>query len=317
MKNLLIAALACVAFNATAQSYPSKPIRIIVPFSPGGGTDIIARQVAEKMSPSMGQPVVVENRDGAGGRIGSEVVARSPGDGHTIVLGTTGTHTIPVFLSKSLPYDPVKDFTPITNAAEAVNAVAVNPSLPVKTMPELIEHAKRNPGKLNYGTQGAGTYYHFTAELVNASEGMDIQHVPYKGVAPAVAALVAGDVQVMYGPYSLLGSNAKAGRIRLIAMVKRAEGPFPDLPQLPDLLKSFEPLSGWIGFLAPAGLQPAVLERLNTELVKALRTPDVNARLNSLGLIVVANTQQQFAAELKTALAQYSRVIKAAGLQAQ
>jgi tripartite-type tricarboxylate transporter receptor subunit TctC len=315
MKSCWFIALMLAVPPAFAQTYPSKPIRIIVPFSPGGGTDIIARQVAEKMSASVGQPVVTENRDGAGGRIGSEAAARAPADGHTLVLGTTGTHTIPVFLSKNLPYDPVKDFTPLTNAAEAVNAVAVHPGQPFNSMKELVDYARRNPGKLNYGTQGAGTYYHFTAELVNASEGIEIQHIPYKGVAPAVAALVAGEVQVMYGPISLLGANAKAGKIRLIAMVKRVDGPFPQLPQLPDLLRSFEPLSGWIGFLAPAGLQPAVAERLNTELVKALRTPDVNARLNQLGLIVVANSQQQFAAELKAALVQYARVIKAAGLQ--
>jgi tripartite-type tricarboxylate transporter receptor subunit TctC len=304
-----------VSCAALAQAYPVKPIRVIVPFSAGGAPDMMARMVAQSMSQSIGQPVITENRDGAGGRIGAEAVARAAPDGYTLLLGTTSTHTSPVYLFKSLPYDVTRDFTPITNASEAVHAVVVHPSLPVKSVQDLVDYAKKNPGKLSYGTQGVGSYYHLTGELVNVSEAIDIVHVPFKGVAPAVAALVSNQVQVMYGPVALLVPNAKAGKVNLIALVRRFEGPFPNVPQLGDVLKSFEPLPGWIGYLGPANLPAPIVDRLHTELVKALRQPDVNAKLNQAGLIVVANTPQEFAAEMKRALVAYERIVKAAGIQ--
>jgi len=316
LPGLLLAALAgALSANVSAQS-PARPLKIVVPFPPGNGTDILARLMSPKMSNSMHQPVIVENRGGANGVIGAELVARAAPDGNTILFTSPSTHVTSLFLSKSLPYDPIRDFTPITAAVEPVTVMTINPSLPVNSVKELIAYAKAHPGKLNYSSPGVGAVFHMSGELFKAGAGVDIVHVPYKGAAPALAGVVAGEVAIGFNSLASVLPHMRAGRVKVLAVLEANRYPGqPQIPSIGESLPGFEKPASWFGLFGPAGLPPAAVARLHTEIVKSLREPDVRSKIEDLAMTVIANTPEQFSAMLKSGIDQYGRLIRAAGLK--
>jgi tripartite-type tricarboxylate transporter receptor subunit TctC len=313
IRSLLAAFAVCLAASAQAQGWPSKPIRVIVPFTPGGSTDIVARQLGEKLSTALGQPVVIENKPGAGGTIGTDMVAKSAPDGYTLLV-IPGAHTINASLYAGLPYDPVKDFEPVIQIAVVATMVVVNPSVPVKSIDELLKLAQAHPGTLNYGSAGTGTVTHMTGELFNLMSGAGLRHVPYKGSSQALTDLIGGQVQVMFANFPGTLQHVQAGRLRVLAVngVKRS----PLLPETPTVAESG--ISGydantWYGVLAPAGTPAAIVARLNTELARALDSPEIRKTLAAEGGEVVAGTPEQFAAFLRQDIAKWAKVVKASG----
>jgi len=301
---------------AQAQAWPARPLRIVVPFSAGSALDLLARMVAPRMQEAYGQPVVVENRVGANGMIGTEMVAHAPPDGYLIQVGTSGTHVTSIFLNKNVPYDPVKDFTPITAAVEPATCVVVNPSLAVNSIRELIDYAKRNPGKLSYGSSGIGSVFHLAGELFNQTAGVELVHVPYKGVAPAMTDVVAGQILVNFTAVADAMTNTRAGKVRMLAVLEPKRYPgLPEVPTVTETLSGFQKPPTWFGFLGPAGLPQPILARLNGEIVKAITAADARARLEGMGLNVIANTPEQFSALIRSGIEQYGRIVKSAGIQ--
>ncbi|MSQ52661.1 MAG: tripartite tricarboxylate transporter substrate binding protein [Betaproteobacteria bacterium] len=309
-------ALLLTASGAVAQQFPTKIVRIIVPFSPGSILDVVARFAAGKSGEAWGQAVVVENRGGAGGRIGAEQVAKSAPDGHTLLVGSSGTHVASVYLSKNLPYDPVKDFTPITLAVEPVSALIINPSLPANNARELVEYLKRNPGKFSYASNGVGSVFHLAGELFKQAAGVDLTHLPLKGAGEVLNAVVGDHIPVGFGSMASLPPQIAAGKVRVLGMMSvNRHARFPDIPTLTEGVPAFEAPGSWLGFFGPANLPPAVLTRINTEFVKALNSPDVRPKLEEGGMIVVANTPQQFAEAIKKGFETYGRAVKIAGIK--
>jgi tripartite-type tricarboxylate transporter receptor subunit TctC len=308
--------LAALAAAAGAQAYPTKPIRLIVPFPPGSGLDTMGRMVASKMGEQFGQPVVVENRAGANGAIGLENAARSAPDGYTLVLGTSSTHGSAPYSTKNLPYDPVRDFTPIATAVTTVIVIAAANNFPVNTIRELIDYAKRNPGKVTYSTSGVGGALHMVAEMFEAQFGVDLVHVPYKGSAPAITAVVAGEVNVGFNGTSESVRLAKTGKLKILAAAESERFPgLPDTPALAELLPGYERPPGWFAFFGPAGIPGTVVQRLNEAIVKALKAPDVAAKLEAQGLFVVAGRPEHLANLVKRSLVLYGQAAKLAGLK--
>lgn len=313
-----VAAVLGLVFTAgvQAQAFPSKPIRVVVPFPPGATLDTLARLVGPKLSDSVGQAVIVENRAGANGIIGSEQVARAAPDGHTILATTTSTHLAAPFMVKKLPYDPRRDVTPITAAVEAVTLLAVNPSLPVNSPQELVEYLKRNPGKVAYGSAGVGNFFHLLGEVFQSSQGVNILHVPYKGIVMAVQAATTNEVQIVFSSINNLLPHIKSGKLKPLAAVNRTRyARLPDLPTAAETLPGFMRPDSWFGFLGPAGLPQPVLARLNTEIVSALKAPDVRSKLENMGLVVIANTPEEFMKMYMEGFEVYGRVVKAANIQ--
>ena len=307
-------ALVACAISATAQSWPSKPIRYVVPFPPGGATDIIARAVAVELSKSLGQQVVVDNRAGAGGNIGADIVAKAAPDGYTMLMGTVGTHGINVSLYSKLPYDAVRDFAPVTLVAGVPNVLEVHPSVSATTVKELIAYARANPGKLNFASSGNGTSIHLSGELFKNMTGVDMVHVPYKGSAPALADLLAGQVNVMFDNLPPSLPHIKAGKLRALAVTttKRSAA----LPEVPTMEEAGVPgydASSWFGVLVPAGTPREIITRLHDEIVKALNLPEVKASLQGQGANPVGNTPEQFAAHIRAEIAKWSKVVKDSG----
>lgn len=313
---LLAAALcACLSFAAAAQAdnYPSRSIRIVVPFPPGGATDAAARLVATKMSEKWGQPVVIDNRAGAGGNVGSDIVAKSAPDGYTLVMGVTGSHAINISLYSKMPYDPVADFVAISQVAVVPNVVVVHPSVPARTLAELVALAKREPGKLNYASLGNGTAAHLGMELLKSAAGIDITHVPYKGSAPAVTDLLAGQVQVMVDGLPSALQHVKAGKLRAIALTSLHRAPaLPDLPTIAETYPGFY-ADAWSGLFAPKGTPAAIVNQLSTEVQRILRLPDVREKLAALGAEPVGSTQAEFAAHVKREIDKWAQVVKTSG----
>lgn len=308
--------LMLVASTTTAQQFPTKTVRIIVPFSPGSILDTVSRFVANKSSEAWGQPVVVENRGGAGGRIGSEQVAKSPPDGHTLLMGSSGTHVAVVFLSKVLPYDPVKDFTPITMAVEPVSGLIVALSVPANNIRELVELLKKNPGKYSYASNGVGSVFHLTGELFRQAAGVDIVHVPLQGAADIMNAVVGGHIPIGFASTASLPNQLAAGKLKLLGMASANRiARMPDVPTMTEGLPGFEAPGSWMGFFGPANMPPVLLARINADFVKALNAPDVKPKLEDQGMMVVANTPQQFAEAMKRGFERYGRAIKLAGIQ--
>ena len=299
---------------ATAQAYPTKPIRIIVPFPPGGATDILARAVGLELTKALGQPVPIENHGGAGGNIGADMVAKSAPDGYTLVMATVGTHAINMSLYSKMPYDTVKDFAPVTLVASVPNVLVVHPSVPVKTVTDLIELAKAKPGQINFASSGNGTSIHLSGELFKTMAGVSMVHVPYKGSAPAVADLLGGQVQLMFDNMPSSLPHIKAGKLRAIAVTSAKRSPaLPDLPTIAEAgLPGYE-ASSWFGVLAPAGTPREIITRLNQTIVASLRTPAMNERLSSQGAEPVGNTPEQFASFIQAEIAKWAKVIKASG----
>jgi tripartite-type tricarboxylate transporter receptor subunit TctC len=309
--------LMAATLDAQAQAYPSKPIRWIVPFPPGGSTDILARVVGQKLTESWGQQVIVENRGGAGGTLGAAEAARSPADGYTLLMGAIH-HTIATSVYPKLPYDFQKDFAPITVVAIVPNVLVVNPSVPAKSTKELIAYAKANPGKLTYGSAGMGTAHHLIGELFNLRAGTEIVHVPYKGSAPAVADLIGGQVSMMYDTVASCLPHVKSGKLRplAVATAKRSSA-LPDVPTIAEsALPGFE-VTTWFGALAPAKTPPEIVAKLNAEMVKILAMPDVRKRLLEAGAEPVGNTPGEMAAQIKRETEEFAKIVKQAKITAE
>jgi len=311
-KPLLAAALlAAVAASAAAQTgYPSKPVRVIVPFAAGGGADITARVLGQKFAESWGQQVVVDNRPGASGNIGHELVARAPGDGYTLLMASSAFAINPSLYAR-LPYDPVRDFTPILRPVVLPNILVVHPSLPVKTVRELAELARRRPGQIVYASAGAGTGTHIAAEMFKQMAGIDLVHVPYKGGGAVLNDLLAGQVALTFATMPTVLPQVQAGKLRAVAMASERRS--PSLPELPTVAESGYPgfeVSTWIAFLGPGNLPREVVTRVHAESLRALKLADVRERFGGLGMEIVGDTPEQFAAYLRAELAKYAAVVK-------
>jgi tripartite-type tricarboxylate transporter receptor subunit TctC len=311
---VILAACMLSALPDAAQTWPNRPLHLVVPFPPGGTTDIVARAVAAEIGKSLGQQVIVENRAGAGGNIGSDYVAKAAPDGYTIVMGTVGTHAINVSLYSKMPYDAVKDFAPITLVASVPNVLEVNPSLPVKSVQELIAYAKANPGKLDFASSGNGTSIHLSGELFKSMTGVDMLHIPYKGSAAAITDLIGGQANLMFDNLPSSIAYIKSGQLRALAVTTLTRS--PALPDVPTINESGVPgfdASSWFGVLAPAGTPKEIVDRLHDEIVKALRTPRLKANLQGQGAEPVGNTPEQFAEHIRAEIAKWAKVVKQSG----
>jgi tripartite-type tricarboxylate transporter receptor subunit TctC len=304
---------------ASAQDWPhAKTITIVVPVPPGPTVDQVARLVAAKLQVALGQTVIVENRGGANGMIGSAVVAHAPPDGYTLLAATPASHVTAVHLMKNLPVDPVKDFTPIMAAVEPVTALVVNSQLPVNSVQELIAYAKANPGKLAYGSSGIGSVFHLTGELFNRTAGVDITHVPYRGVSQPMQDVAAGQIQLLHISLSSARGSLASGKAKVLAILEpKRYAKMPDIPSLTEILPGFRKPSTWFGFFGPAHLPPAIVARLSTEMRKAILEPEVRAKLEAQDLIIIADTPEEFARLQKDGIEQFGAIIKAAGIQPQ
>ncbi len=314
LKRLALAAV-LVASNVWAQGFPTKPVRLITLTPAGGALDILARTLAQKMSESFGQPVVVENRTGAGGNIGDEIVAKAAPDGYTIGMNTSSTHGInPSLYGKAMPFDAVKDFAPISLAAELKNVVVVHPSLPVHNIQELIRYARANPNKISFGSAGSGTSQHLAGELFKMETGTQMQHIAYKGAAQAIPDLISGQIQLMFVSIPDALPHIKSGKLRAIGVTSRERSAaLPDqVPVAEQGLPKFD-VRAWFGVVAPAGTPRDIVMRYNTEIVKILSQADVRARLASIGLDPVTMSPDEFAAFIRQEIAKWAPVVKASG----
>ena len=307
-------AMSWVSVTALAQAWPSRPIKYVVPFAPGGTTDILARTVGDKLSIALGQPVVVENKPGAGGGVGADFTAKAAPDGYTIMGGTISTHAINASLYSNLPYDPVKDFAAITMIARVPNLLVINPGIPAKNVAELIVLMKANPGKYTFASSGNGTSQHLSGELFKSMAGVDMQHIPYKGSPPALQDVVGGQVSMTFDNITTAWPLAKAGKLRPLAVTTaKRSSVAPELPTLAESgLPGFE-IGSWQGVFAPAGTPHEIVKRLNAEIVKILNMPDVKEKLIALGAEPVGDTPEQFSAYVKTEVVKWSDVVKKSG----
>ena len=305
------------AAQAAAQTWPAaKPITMVVPFPPGPALDLVARLVGAKLGEALGQTIVVENRTGANGTIGSAMAARAAPDGYTLLAATAGTHVTAVHLMKSLPYDPVKDFTPIVAAVEPVTCLVVNGELPVNSVEELIAYAKARPDELSYGSSGVGSVFQMMGELFNQTAGVRIKHVPYRGVVPAMQDVISGHIPMTFISVSNAIPAMQAGRVKILAVLEPARyARLPDVRSMSEIIPAFSKPSSWFGFLGPPGLPREMVTRLNAEVVKALNAPDVKSKLEDNGMTVIGGTPEQFAALIEDGIARYGAIIKAAGIQ--
>ena len=314
----LFAYTAIFAGSSLAQTvYPAKAIRYVVPFPAGGPLDIVARAIGQELNKSWGQPVVIDNRPGAGGNIGADLVAKAPADGYTILMGAVSTHAINVTLYNKLPYDPIRDFAPVTLITSVPNVLVVHPSVPANNVKELIALAKSRPGQLNFASGSTGSAGHLAGELFNSMAGVRMTHIPYKGAAPAVVDLMAGHVSLMFDNMSSALPNIKATRVRALAVTTLKRSPL--LPQLPTIsdagLRGFD-IATWFGIFAPAGAPPDIVARLNGEIVRILHTPEMKERLALLGAEPIGNKPDEFAAFVKAEIPKYAKVIQASGARA-
>ena len=313
MKLAFLFLVPALAF-AQAENFPSKPVRLVVPFAPGGPTDIAARVIGEKVGARWGQQVVVENRPGAGGNVGAEVVAHSAPDGYTMVLGVTGSHAINISLMKQMPYHPLKDFEPVTQATIFPNAIAVHPGVAAKNLRELMDLAKREPGKLAYGSDGNGTASHLTMELLKAKAGVDLVHVPYKGSGPLLNELVGGQVPVGITGLPAMQAQAASGRIRILAVTTAARVPSnPDVPTIAEQGFPGFAAAPWAGFFVPKGTPRPIVHKLAADLIAAMKTPDVRERLTTLGATVVASEPEEFRKFVEAEIRQWSEAVRISG----
>ncbi len=319
-RQLIATALLACAPVAWAQSaWPNKPVRIVVPFAPGGTTDILARAIAPDLSRAFGQPFVVENKAGAGGNVGADLVAKSPNDGYTIFMGTVGTHGINKALYSKLPYDPQKDFAPITLVAGVPNVMVMNAerarALNIHTVPDFIRYARANPGRLNMASSGNGTSIHLAGELFKSMTGTFMTHIPYRGSGPALMDMVAGNMDVMFDNLPSSMAHIKAGKLKAFAVTSgQRSATLPELPTIEEAagLNGFE-ASSWFGLLAPAGTDPAIVGRIQQEVARALATPAMQERLLALGAIPSGNTPAEFARFIDAEHVKWAGVVKASG----
>ena len=303
--------------EAQPQRYPAKPIRFVVPYPAGGPLDTVARLLGQKVAESTKQPVIVDNKPGAGGNIGADAVAKSPPDGYTILMGAVATHAINPTLYAGIPYDAAKDFIAVTQVASTPNVLVVNPSVPASNVREFIAYAKAHPGKLNFGSGSTGSAGHLAGELFKTMAGVEMTHVPYKGAAPAMNDLIGGQIQLMFDNLASSLGQVKAGRIRALAVTTAKRTPLaPDLPTIAESgLPGFD-ISTWFGIFVPAGTPRDVVAKLHAEFTAALAMPDVRERMLSLGAEPVGNSPAQFADYIRAEADKYARVIKASGAKA-
>ena len=305
--------------SASAQSWPAaKPITIVVPVPPGPSVDMIARLVAPKLSEALGQTVIVDNRSGANGTIGSALVAHAAPDGYTLLAATPASHVTAVHLMKNLPFDPVKDFTPLMAAVQPATALIVNAELPVNSVQELIAYAKANPGKLSYGSSGIGSVFHLTGELFNRIADVNITHVPYRGVSQPMQDVAAGHIQLLHISLSSARGALASGKARVIAILEPTRyGKLPNVPSISETLPAFRKPSTWFGFFGPGNMPPEIVNRLNAEMRKAITAPEVRAKLEDSDLTIIADTPAEFAVLQKEGIEQFGEIIKAAGISPQ
>ncbi len=301
--------LALAAPLAQAQTFPSKPIRIIVPSAPGDGSDLIARAIGQKLTEAWGQPVVVDNRLGAGGRIGSEVAAKAPPDGYTWIMANAGSHGINAAIYANLPFDVERDFAPITQIMRAPNVLVVSPTVGVDTLPQFIALLKKNPGKYSYGSGGNGSSAHMSAELFKMMAGVDMLHVPYKGATPALTDLIAGQIAMFLGNLPPAIPFIHNGQVKALAVTSLKRSPLlPNVPTLDESgLKGFETIA-WFGLLAPAGTPKAIIDKVHDEIVRIVAMPDIRERIAALGGEPVANRPEEFAAIIHADVAKWKKV---------
>jgi tripartite-type tricarboxylate transporter receptor subunit TctC len=300
-----------------AQDYPSRPVTIVVGYTPGATSDLLARTVAERLNAAWGQSVIVDNRSGVGGNIAAAYVARAPADGYTLMVGTDAIMTSNVFLYKNTPFDPVKDFAPITNAGANIICLAVHVDLPVRTVAELIAHARANPGMLQYGSSGTGSPHHLAGELLRQKTGIDVVHVPYRGGGATINDLIGGHIRVAFLSLSTAVPHLSSGKIRIVGVVERTRyAGMPDVPTIGETVPGFE-MSSWLGFFAPAATPAPLVARLNEAMVKVLTAEAVNYKLATLGLVVAPSTPDELAAIIKHGLAVRGQLVKAANIQAE
>jgi tripartite-type tricarboxylate transporter receptor subunit TctC len=308
-----VALLAATAFQAAAEDYPARPVTLVVPFAPGGSTTIVARIIAERMAETLGQQIIIDNRPGAGGTVGTRQVAKSAPDGYTIVLGYTGTLAIGPSLFPNVGYDVRKDFAPIGRIASAPNTLAVHPSFPVHSVPELIAYAKANPGKVNYGSAGVGTVGHVGGELLATRAGIKLTHIPYKGTGPAMTDLLGGHILMSFAPVPAVHESARSGLLRLIAVTSLTRSTLePDVPTIAESLPGYEAVLRY-GLAAPAGTPRPIVDRLNKELNAALASKEVRDRLAVEGAEPLPSTPEEYGADIDREEAQWSKVVKASG----
>ena len=308
-------ALAFATTGAQAQPYPSKPITLVIGYTPGAVSDLAARTLSDGLNQAWGQPVIVDNRPGSGSNIAAGYVARAPADGYTLMVGTDATLTSNVFLYKHTPFDPVKDFAPIINAGANIICLAVNAELPIKTVADLIAYAKKNPGRLSYGTSGVGSPHHLSGELLHQKAGIEITHIPYKGGGAAVNDLLGGHIGMAFLSLSAAVPHMNTGKIRIVAVVEKTRyAALPEIPTVGETVPGFE-MSSWVGVFAPAGTPPDIVAKLNDAIAKVLKTDAVRTKLANLGLVVQAGSPAELAETVKDGLKVRGELVKAAGIQ--
>jgi tripartite-type tricarboxylate transporter receptor subunit TctC len=315
---LALFVLAGVANAALAQSWPSRQLRLVIPFAPGGGADIAGRLIGQDLSEVLKQPVVIENRTGAGGTIAPNNVAKSPPDGYSLVLGHLGGIAIAPHLYKDLPFDPINDLAPVTLVVNGLSVLVVNPDLPVKTVGELVAHAKANPDKLSFGSAGSGTDTHLAGELFKSMTGTSMVHIPYRGGAPALVDLLAGRVQLSFASVATTISSIQSGKLRAIAMT--GSKPLEGLPGVPTIAASGVPgyeINNWYGIFAPANTPQDIIARLNTETIKILQKPEIRAKLIAAGLEPTWNTPAEFAGYVRAETAKWRKIVVDSGAKAE
>ena len=311
-----VALCALAALNLEAEPFPSKPVRIIVPSTPGDGSDILARSIGQKLTERWGQPVVVENRPGAGGVIGTEAAAKSPADGYTVIMGNAGSHAINQALYPKLSYDVVRDFAPITLVASAPNVFVVNPLVPAKTVAEFIALARKEPGKYSFASGGNGSSAHLNGEMLKALAGIEMTHVPYKGSSPAITDVIAGQVQLMIGNLPPILPFIKSGKVRALGVTTTIRfAATPDVPPISETVSGYESLA-WFGLFAPAATAKEILAKWHADVVAVLALPEIRERVAQLGFDVVGNTPEAFAALVRGDIAKWQKVVKASGAKA-
>lgn len=309
---------ACVFAASTAMAadvYPNRPVRIIVPFAPGGATDIVARLVAQKLTESWGQTMVVDNRAGAGGNIGGELAAKANPDGYTLFMTSGSIVTANQHMYAKMPFSPEKDLVAVTNVASGPQAIVVNPSNPAKTLKDFIAMAKAKPKSMTFGSAGVGTQTHLAAENFVYTAGIDVTHIPYKGEGPAVTDLIGGQIQFVTPNLSAAITFVNSGKLRALGVTSKERSPqLPNVPAVAETLPGFENL-GWFGFMAPTGTPKAVVDKVHADTVKALRSPDLIKRFNDIGMVPVGNSPQDFAKDIKAESVRWAKVIKERNLQ--
>lgn len=300
---------------AAAQEFPTRPITLVIPFAAGGSTDLVGRLIAESMTASLGQPVVVENKGGAGGNLGAAQVAKATPDGYTILMGTVATHALNPVLYKKMPYDPVTSFAPVSLLVIVPNVLVVNPDFPAKTTEELIALLKANPGKYSYASSGNGTPLHLSGELFKSLAGVDMQHIPYQGAGPALIDVISGQVPIMFDNLPSSSGHIKSGKLRALGVTTAKRAPsFPDLPAIAEVVPGYETYT-WNAIFAPAGTPPEVVAKLNAAANKALTDPKVQARLADFSATPVGSTPAELGEHVKKEIAKWAPIVKASGAQ--